>query len=226
MTVVLTLRGDFYGRALEDRAFADRLQNAVVNLGPMRREELKRAVTEPAAKVGLGFEDGLVDHILDEVGSEPGNLPLLEFLLTELWARRERGSLTHGAYAAIGGVKGAIATRAEAELERLTPEQREALRRVMIRLVTREGQADTRARAQIPSGDAAAEAVVRLFADARLLTTGIDETTGQRDGGGEPRGADSRMEHLSRVGRCRSRVPPHRRARQGCDARVGRGGSR
>jgi hypothetical protein len=45
--------------------------------------------------------------------------------------------LTHGAYAAIGGVKRAIATRAEAELEKLTPEQREALRRVMIRLVTR-----------------------------------------------------------------------------------------
>jgi WD40 repeat protein len=180
VTVVLTLRGDFYGRALEDRAFADRLQNAVVNLGPMRREELERAVTEPAAKVGLGFEDGLVDRILEEVGSEPGNLPLLEFLLTELWARRERGLLTHGAYAEIGGVKGAIATRAEAELQRLTPEQREALRRVMIRLVTPgEGQADTRARAQIPSGDVAAEAVVRLFADARLLTTGFDEATGR-----------------------------------------------
>ena len=227
VTVVLTLRGDFYGRALEDRAFADRLQNAVVNLGPMRREELKRAITEPAAKVGLGFEDGLVDRILEEVGNEPGNLPLLEFLLTELWARRERGLLTHGAYAEIGGVKGAIATRAEAELERLTPEQREALRRVMIRLVTPgEGQADTRARAQIPSGDAAAEAVVRLFADARLLTTGFDEATGHETVEREPRGADPRMEHLSRVGRCRPRVPPHRRARQGCDARMGRRGSR
>ncbi len=71
-------------------------------------------------------------------------LPLLEFLLTELWARRERGLLTHGAYAAIG-VKGAIATRAEAELERLTPEQREALRRVMIRLVTPAKARPTRA---------------------------------------------------------------------------------
>jgi WD40 repeat protein len=177
VTVVLGLRGDFYGRALEDRAFADRLQNAVVNLGPMRPEELKRAVIEPAAKVGLGFEDGLVDRILEDVGSEPGNLPLLEFLLTELWAKRERGLLTHGAYAAIGGVRGAIATRAEGELEKLTPEQREALRRVMIRLVTPgEGQADMRARAQVPSG-AAAEAI-RLFADARLLTTGFDEATG------------------------------------------------
>jgi hypothetical protein len=123
VTVVLSLRGDLYGRALEDRAFADRLQDAVVNLGPMRREELERAITEPAAQVGLGFEDGLVDRILEEVGSEPGNLPLLEFLLTELWAKRERGLLTHGAYATIGGVKGAIATRAEAELEGLTPDR-------------------------------------------------------------------------------------------------------
>ena len=49
----------------------------------------------------------------------------------------------------------------------------------MIRLVTPgEGQADTRATAEIPAGDAAAEAVVRRFADARLLTTGHDEATG------------------------------------------------
>jgi WD40 repeat protein len=177
VTVVLTLRGDFYGRALEDRLLADRLQNAVVNLGLMRREELRRAVTEPAAQVGLGFEDGLVDRILEDVGREPGTLPLLEFLLTELWAKRERGLLTHDAYTTIGGVRGAIATRAEAELEKLTPEQREALRRVMIRLVTPgEGQADMRARAHVPP-DAAAEAI-RLFTDARLLTTGFDEATG------------------------------------------------
>jgi len=178
VTVVLTLRGDYYGRALEDRAFADRLQNAVVNLGPMRPQELRRAVTEPAARVALAFEGGLVDRILDDVGREPGNLPLLEFLLTELWARRERGSLTHSAYGAIGGVKGAIATRADAVLARLTPDRQEALRRIMIRLVIPgEGQGDMRARAQIPPESAGVEAI-RLFADARLLTTGFDEAGG------------------------------------------------
>jgi hypothetical protein len=174
ITVVLTLRGDFYGRALEDRAFADRLQNAVVNLGPMRPEELQRAVIEPAAKVGLGFEHGLVERILEDVRSEPGNLPLLEFLLTELWASRERGSLTHRAYAAIGGVEGGIATRADAELGKLTLEQRDALRRVMLRLVSPgEGRVGMRVRAPVPTDGAAAEAV-RAFADARLLTTGFD----------------------------------------------------
>ena len=32
VTVVLTLRGDFFGQALSDRSFADRLQGAQVNL--------------------------------------------------------------------------------------------------------------------------------------------------------------------------------------------------
>ena len=178
VTVVLTLRGDFYGQALEDRVLADRLQNAVVNLGPMRREELKRAVTEPAAQVGLGFEDGLVDRILEDVGGEPGTLPLLEFLLTELWARRERGLLTHGAYAAIGGVKGAIATRAEAELEKLTPEQQGS---------AEAGDDPPRHPRRRPGRHACScpnparrcrPEAIRLFADARLLTTGFDEATG------------------------------------------------
>ncbi|MBI3302337.1 MAG: AAA family ATPase, partial [Deltaproteobacteria bacterium] len=77
LAVVLTLRADFYGHALGYRPFADRLQDAVVNLGPMTREELKRAVEAPAQKVELEFEPGLVERILDDVGEEPGNLPLL-----------------------------------------------------------------------------------------------------------------------------------------------------
>ena len=51
--MVLTLRGDFYGRALEDRALADLLQDALVNISPMQQEELRRAILEPAKSVGL-----------------------------------------------------------------------------------------------------------------------------------------------------------------------------
>ena len=87
LSVVLTLRGDFYGRALQDRALSDQLQDAIVNISPMARSELRRAIVEPAESVALSFEDGLVEEILGDVGDEPGNLPLLEFLLKELWDR-------------------------------------------------------------------------------------------------------------------------------------------
>ena len=181
LSVVLTLRGDFYGRALQDRALSDQLQDAIVNISPMARSELKRAIVEPAQSVMLSFEDGLVEEILSDVGEEPGNLPLLEFLLKELWDRHNPDRrLTFSSYAATGRVKHAIATRAESELKKLSPEQQVAARRFLIRLVTPgEEQEDTRARATIPRGDEMVREVIDRFARARLLTTGRDPATGR-----------------------------------------------
>ena len=98
LTLMLTLRADFYGHVIAlSRELSDRVEQTVVNLGPMRREELEQAIVEPARRVGLAFELGLADRILDDVGEEPGHLPLLEFALTELWAQREVKVLTHAA---------------------------------------------------------------------------------------------------------------------------------
>lgn len=181
LSLVLTIRGDFYGRALQDRALGDQLQDAIVNISPMACSELRRAVVEPAEKVSLSFEAGLVDEILSDIGNEPGNLPLLEFLLKELWDRHSPDRrLTFSAYASTGGVKRAIATRAEGELKKLSPEQQAAARRFLIRLVTPgEGQEDTRARTAIPQRDERVREVIDRFADARLLTTGRDPVSGR-----------------------------------------------
>jgi hypothetical protein len=110
-TLVLTLRADFMGQALSSRPFADALQESDVKLGPMTRAELGRAIESPAGKKEVMFEAGLVDRILDDVGDEPGNLPLLEFALTLLWERRTGRRITHAAYDAIGRVEGAHDTQ-------------------------------------------------------------------------------------------------------------------
>ena len=181
LSLVLTIRGDFFGRALQDRALGDQLQDAIVNISPMARSELRRAIVEPAEKVSLSFEAGLVDEILSDIGNEPGNLPLLEFLLKELWDRHSPDRrLTFSSYASTGGVKRAIATRAEAELKKLSPEQQAAARRFLIRLVTPgEGQEDTRARTAIPQRDERVREVIDRFVGARLLTTGRDPASGR-----------------------------------------------
>ena len=44
---------------------------------------------------GVAFEAGLVQRILDDVGTEPGNLPLLEFALSMLWDQRTNGLITN-----------------------------------------------------------------------------------------------------------------------------------
>lgn len=180
--VVLTLRGDYYGRALGERTFSDRLQDAIVNVGPMRPDELKRAIVEPAGNAGLTFEGDLVEYILEDVGTKPGNLPLLEFLLTELWQRRDRGNrLTIDAYRDTGGVKKSVAVRAQSVLNSLDSSHRMTARQVLVNLVTPgEGTDNTPVRIVIPKEEhaMAAREVINRFADARLLTTGRDETTG------------------------------------------------
>jgi hypothetical protein len=47
------------------------------------------------SKIQLEFEAGLVRRILNDVGDEPGNLPLLEFVLKDLWGKRRDGILLH-----------------------------------------------------------------------------------------------------------------------------------
>jgi hypothetical protein len=79
--LILTLRADFYGRALRHRPLADALQGHVENLGPMNREELRAAIGRPAGNAKVSFEPGLVETLLDDVESKPGSLPLLQFAL-------------------------------------------------------------------------------------------------------------------------------------------------
>jgi formylglycine-generating enzyme required for sulfatase activity/energy-coupling factor transporter ATP-binding protein EcfA2 len=116
--LVLTLRADFYGMVLRYRPLADALQSRIENLGPMTRDELRQAIENPAGAVH--FEVGLVDTLLDDVADQPGTLPLLQFALREMWARLEIPQMTRANYDAIGGVKGALAQRAQAIFDSLT----------------------------------------------------------------------------------------------------------
>jgi WD40 repeat protein len=118
--LVATMRADFLGNALSYRPFADVLQNADLKLGPMNRSELKEVIEKPAQKLGVTFEAGLVPRILDAVNEEPGNLPLLEFALRELWQRRSGKQLTHAAYEAIGEVQGALTRHADEAIDKIS----------------------------------------------------------------------------------------------------------
>ncbi|GAA6619010.1 hypothetical protein NUACC26_048220 [Scytonema sp. NUACC26] len=90
ITLVFTLRADFYGYVLSYRPFSDALQEFTpLLLSSMNREELQAAIALPAQKLEVQFEAQLQERILDDVGLEPGNLPQLEFALTRLWSKQQ-----------------------------------------------------------------------------------------------------------------------------------------
>lgn len=183
--VVLTLRADFYHKCALYPDFSALLAAHQFLVSPMSLDGLRQAIEEPAGRVGLRFEEGLVDEILDDIMHQPGALPLLEHALLELWRRRNNRLLTLEAYRKTGGVKGAIATRAENTFKTFDVTQQEVTRRVMLRLTQPgEGTEDTRRRASLNelitlSGKReTAEDVIKTLTDARLLMTSRDEQEG------------------------------------------------
>jgi energy-coupling factor transporter ATP-binding protein EcfA2 len=201
VTVVLTMRDDFYSRFAQDApALLPWLERGLVNVPPtLEHDELQAIVEEPAQAVGLVFETGLVDAILEDVlGSVPGRagqvgrstvLPLLEFALTQLWERRQDGMLTHEAYESIGRVTGGLTQWADRTYYGLAKEEQRLARRVLTDLVhlgdESQGLPDSPQRRPLDvlSWDEdeweVVHGVVRQLADARLLTTGRDPQSGQ-----------------------------------------------
>jgi WD40 repeat protein/DNA-binding SARP family transcriptional activator len=173
--LLVTLRADFMGQALAYRPFADALQESAVMLGPMNRDELRAAVAEPAQVQGAAFEPGLVSRILDDVGQEPGNLPLLEFALTLLWEQAEDGWLTHETYEALGRAEGALARYAEQVFADLAPDDQARVPQILVQLVQPgEGTEDTRRVATRAEVGEANWPLTRHLADQRLVVTGRD----------------------------------------------------
>jgi len=174
--LVLTLRADFMGQALTYRPFADALNESLYLLGPMDQAELRAAIEKPAEGQGAAFEPGLVTRILNDVGVEPGNLPLLEFALTLLWNRLDQGWLTHAAYEEIGGVGGALAQYAEDVYLDLNEDQRKNTRRVLVQLVQPgRGTEDTRRLAARSEFGDEGWRLIQHLADKRLVVTGGDD---------------------------------------------------
>ncbi len=145
-TLLITLRADFLGKAISYEPLGKALQKyPPLLLAPMNRQELEKAIIQPAAKYCIEFESGLVNKLIDDVGDGEGSLPLQQFALTQLWQKQRPGKLTHQAYREIGGVREAIAIHAENVYSQLSRYQQKMAPQIFIQLVQPgEGTEDTR----------------------------------------------------------------------------------
>ncbi|MDX2161402.1 MAG: SUMF1/EgtB/PvdO family nonheme iron enzyme [bacterium] len=171
--VVVTMRADFYHRAVEYPQLAELLRTGSFPLAIPKRDALRQMIERPAERAGLTFDHALADRILDDTGDEPGNLALMAYALDELYKLDDDNLLTHSEYEQLGGVSGAIGTRAESVFAALGVDD-SIMQQVFHALVeVDERGTATRRRAQFQP-DALAENVRKLinaFTTARLLVT-------------------------------------------------------
>ena len=143
----------------------------------MDREELARAIEQPAARAGLELEPGLTEALISDVAGEPGGLPLLSTTLLELWRVRDGRVLRYDSYRTSGGVRGAVARLAEVAYNRLGESEQRIARGLMLRLAN--GEDGTLARRRVALRELerveGAGPVLAQLADARLLTVSDGE---------------------------------------------------
>ncbi len=182
--IIITIRADFYDRPLRYEAFGKLIQERTEVILPLGTAELERVIVAPVQNIGLSVEPELIAEIIGDVKSEPGALPLLQYTLTELFNRRDDLSLTLKSYRDSGGVRGALARRADEVYQALSNQDRVIARQLFLRLVTLgEGVEDTRRRARFselqPITDKMEqlEAVMNTFSRYRLLTFDNDPET-------------------------------------------------
>jgi len=181
LLLIISMRDDFYSifnaKAAE---LARSEQIKIENIpGMLNHDELASMIEQPADMVGLSFEEGLTELIIKDL-SRAGEirssmLPLMEFVLEQLWERRRDGLLTHEAYKAIGGVTGSLPRWADDAYSVLSRADQLRAERLFTSLVSlgddSRGLPDTRRSRLLESFDISSKRVIQYFTDKRLITT-------------------------------------------------------
>lgn len=186
VSVLLSLRADFYDRPLLYPDFAEVFTPGVVNAVPMTALELEAAVVGPAKRVAVDVEPALVTELVREAADQPGALPLLQYALTELFEQKRQQVLTLDAYRELGGMRGVLSRRAETLYGSLGAEERRVAVQVFLRLV-QIGRGGIESRRRVAVADltslgldpVALSHVLDAFGRHRLLSFDHDIGTGR-----------------------------------------------
>jgi WD40 repeat protein/energy-coupling factor transporter ATP-binding protein EcfA2 len=186
LRLVCTLRADFEPHFLD---LARDNPGARFPVRPMNREELREVIEGPARDRVLEFDPpSLVDALIDEVIDSPGALPLLSFTLSELYRERLKRdaadrALSEVDYGKLGGVTGALGTRADKIYDGQPDEAaKQTMARVLLRLVSLKGGEAAKRRlprrelvSTDPEETARAERIVKELSEARLVVEGRED---------------------------------------------------
>ena len=187
LRIVISIRSDFEPQ-FEEATLKEYWQKGRYVVPVFSQNELREVIIKPTIQEVLFFEpESLVDKLVDAVNQAPGALPLLSFTLSELYhtyieSGRTNRAFTEGDYEKLGGVIGALRTRANNIYDGLDDAHQDSMRKLMIRMVSLEGGELASRRVlsdDIVFSDEAEtrriRAVAQQLVEARLVSSGRDK---------------------------------------------------
>ncbi|MEQ8277125.1 MAG: protein kinase [Deltaproteobacteria bacterium] len=142
--LVTSARSDLLGRLALVPGFAERMNADAerFELGPLRTDGVRRAVTAPALLAGWPLPEDTVARFVAEA-ARGASLPMIAYALHRLWTTSD-GRCSVEDYEAMGGPTVAFVEAADRVLHDLGEEGERRARRVLIGLVDLDGDAVTR----------------------------------------------------------------------------------
>ena len=179
LQVVVTLRVDFFGLCHRYPELWQLVTKEQYSVRRMQPDRLREVIERPMAMAGVTLSPGLADTMIEDAGSQPGSLALLEHALDQLWSESKGEQPTFANYQKIGRLKGALRSHADRVMaDKLkTDAQRDIARRIFLELTALgEGTEDSARRVpkskllSLP-GEGAPD-VLQILTDERLVTAG------------------------------------------------------
>lgn len=142
--VVLTMRSDFIGNCTEFPGLVEATNEGQFLVPRMTRDERRSAIQGPVAVAGGEISPRLVTRLLNDVGDEPDQLPILQHALMRTWdywrshrTGDEPVDLPH--YEAIGTLREALSRHAEEAYRELATDRQRAIAEILFKALTDRG---------------------------------------------------------------------------------------
>jgi len=143
ISVVLTMRSDFIGECSAFQDLTELINESNYLIPQMTREDFRKAIVMPVEIGGAKVEDKLVDQLLDELGNNSDQLPVLQHAMMRTWdywhlQNDQQKPLSVADYEAIGRMQKALSDHADEAFDELDEKQR-AICESMFKTLTEKG---------------------------------------------------------------------------------------
>lgn len=142
--IVLTMRSDFLGDCSQFQGLPEAVNEGQYLIPRMNRDERRDAITGPAAVGGAEMSPPLVNRLLNDVGDNPDQLPILQHALMRTWERwAARASVGEPVgledYEAVGTMTDALSRHADEAFNELPDERSRRVAELVFKALTERG---------------------------------------------------------------------------------------
>ena len=128
--IILTMRSDFIGDCSQFQELTELINLSNYLIPQMTRDDFKKAIQGPVAVGGGKIDPNLVQQLLNDIGDNPDQLPILQHALMRTWENWTNIGNTSipisiENYEAIGKMEKALSEHANEAFDELIPEQKE-----------------------------------------------------------------------------------------------------